>query len=69
VTSIEYEKRLNSQIASDNWNEHVNAISAEAIKRLQFLKLLKRFSAPRDDLLLKYKTVIRPIIKYARPAW
>jgi hypothetical protein len=52
-----------------NWDEHVSEISANN-KRLHFLKLLKRSSVTRDDLLLYYKTVIRPVIEYAScPVW
>ena len=52
-----------------NWNDHVSAVCAKANKRLHFLKLLKRSSVARDDLLQYYYSVIRPVIEYACPVW
>jgi ribonuclease P/MRP protein subunit RPP40 len=51
------------------WDEHINAVCSKANKRLFFLKLLKRSSATSDDLLLYYKSVIRPVVEYAFPVW
>jgi hypothetical protein len=52
-----------------SWEEHINAISVKASKRLHFLKLLKRSSVNCDDLLLYYKAIIRPVLEYACPVW
>lgn len=52
-----------------NFDEHVACIYAKSNKRLHFLKLLKRSSVTADDLLLYYKSVIRPVIEYACPLW
>jgi hypothetical protein len=58
-------------IITDNlsWENHVNAVCAKAGTRLHFLKLLKRSSLTFDDLLLYYKSIIRPVIEYACPVW
>jgi hypothetical protein len=52
-----------------NWDEHINAISVKAGRRLHFLKLLKRSSVACDDLLYYYKSIIRPVLEYACPVW
>ena len=50
-----------------SWEEHVSVISTKASKRIHFLKLLKRSSMTSDDLLLYYKSVIRPVLEYGYP--
>jgi hypothetical protein len=52
-----------------SWDDHVSAIYLKANKRLHYLKLLKRTSIPVDDLLLYYKSIIRPVIDYACAVW
>jgi hypothetical protein len=52
-----------------SWEEHVSVISTKASKRIHFLKLLKRSSMTSDDLLLYYKSVIRPVLEYGCPVW
>jgi len=51
------------------WAQHVDAISSKAASCLHFLKQLKRSGAGQNDLLCFYGTVIRPVLKYACPAW
>ena len=46
-----------------------NIICSKAAKRLHFLKLLKRSGVVSQDLLLYYKTVIRPVMEYACLTW
>ena len=46
-----------------NWDEHINAISVKAGRRLHFLKLLKRSCVACDDLLCYYKSIIRPVLE------
>ena len=63
-------KLLGVVISNDlKWHKHVEYICAKAGKRLHFLKLLKRASLPRDDLLYFYKSVIRPVVEYASAVW
>jgi hypothetical protein len=52
-----------------NWDQHVDDICSKANKRLHFLKLLKRSAMSLTDLLQYYKSVIRPVVEYACPAW
>jgi len=63
--------KLLGVVITDNlsWENHVSAICAKAGCRLHFLKLLKRSSVTRDDLLQYYKSIIRPVIEYACPVW
>jgi len=51
------------------WNAHVDPICTKASTRLHYLKVLKRSSLSRDDLLYIYSSVIRPVLEYACPAW
>jgi hypothetical protein len=61
---------LGVNISSDlRWDEHVDMICAKASKRLHYLSLLGRSSVRHADLLLYYKTIVRPIIEYACPVW
>ena len=63
-------KLLGVHVANDlKWAQHVDAISSKTASRLHFLKLLKRSGAGLDDLLCFYKTVVRPVLEYACPAW
>jgi ribonucleases P/MRP protein subunit RPP40 len=67
VTSF---KLLGVNISSDlRWDEHIDIICAKASKRLHYLSLLKRSSVRHAELLLYYKTIVRPIIEYACPVW
>ena len=49
--------------------EHSVNLYSKAAKRLHFLKLLKRSGMTSQDLLLYYKTVIRPVMEYACLTW
>jgi hypothetical protein len=51
------------------WDSHVNAICSKASSRLYFLKLLKRSSVSKNDLLHFYVSFIRPVLEYACPVW
>ena len=51
------------------WDDHVNAITSKAAKRLWFLKKLKRAGVSREDLLNFFQAVVRPILEYACQAW
>jgi len=63
-------KLLGVDVANDlKWAQHVDAISSKAASRLHFLELLKRSGVGLDDLLCFYKTVVRPVLEYACPAW
>jgi hypothetical protein len=63
-------KLLGVNISSDlRWDEHVDMICAKASKRLHYLSLLVRSSVRHAELLLYFKTIVRPIIEYACPVW
>jgi len=51
------------------WNAHVDSICTKTSMRLHYLKVLKRSSLSRDDLLYFCSSVIRPVLEYACPAW
>ena len=51
------------------WDDHVNAITSKAAKRLWFLKKLKRAGVSREDLLHFFQAAVRPILEYACQAW
>ena len=57
-------------ISSDlRWDEHIDTICAKASKILHYLSLLRRSSVRHAELLLYYKTIVRPIIEYACSVW
>ena len=52
-----------------SWEAHVDTVCTKASKRLHFLRLRKRYAVSQDDLLVYYKSVIRPVLEYACPVW
>ena len=63
-------KLLGLNISSDlRWNCHVAEISKKVASRLYFLKQLKRANIPTKDLLIFYRTCIRPVMEYACPVF
>jgi len=71
VTERVYSFKLLGVVSEHNlkWNAHVDSICTKASMRLHYLKVLKRSSLSRDDLLYFYSPVIRPVLEYACPAW
>lgn len=70
ISRVNMYKLLGVCVNSDlKWDNHVNAICSKASSRLYFLKLLKRCSVSKDDLLHFYTSFIRPVLEYACPAW
>ena len=52
-----------------SWSHHVHHMTSRASPRLYYIKQLKRSGLTREDLLVYYKTMIRPILEYACPVW
>ena len=52
-----------------SWSYHVHHMTSRASPRLYYIRQLKRSGLTPDDLLVYYKTMIRPILEYACPAW
>ena len=51
-------------------DDHLNASTSKAEKRLWFLKKLKqRAGIVKEDLACFFQTVVRPIVKYACHVW
>ena len=55
--------------AALKWDDHVNAITSKAAKRIWFLKKLKQAGVVKDYLVCFFQTAVRPILEYACPAW
>ncbi|KAI8515725.1 hypothetical protein Bbelb_065380 [Branchiostoma belcheri] len=51
------------------WELHVNHVVKQGNQKLYLLKRLRCFDLSREDLLLCYKTLVRPTCEYAAPAW
>jgi len=51
------------------WDDHVTAIASKAVKRLWFMKQLKRAGVYVDDLMYYYQSVVHPVLEYACPSW
>ena len=70
IDTVSSFKLLGVNISSDlRWDEHIDIINAKASKRLHYLSLLRRSSVCHAELLLFYKTIVRPILEYACPVW
>jgi hypothetical protein len=53
-----------------SWEEHGSVISTRASKRIHFFQTAETFvNDYSDDLLLYYKSVIRPVLECACPVW
>ena len=63
--------KLLGVLVSDDlkWNVHVNHICKKTATRLYFLKQLKHAKVNPKDMLLFYKTCIRPVLEYACPVF
>jgi len=48
------------------WDNHVTTIVSKAVKRLWFLKKLKRAGVSVKDLVCNYQAVIRPVLEYGK---
>jgi len=48
--------------ANLTWNKHVDQMISKATSRLYFLKQLRKASAPPEDMLLFYTSVIRFVL-------
>ena len=51
------------------WNTNTEYITKKASKRLYLLKILKKYGAPQQDLLIFYSTVIRSTLEYGSQVW
>ena len=51
------------------WKTNTEYLTKRAAKRLYFLKNLKSYGAPANDLLGFYCSVIRPVLEYGAEIW
>ena len=51
------------------WKTNTECIVKNAAKRLHFLKILKGYNAPREDLKTFYISAIRSILEYGTKIW
>ena len=51
------------------WKTSTEYIVKNAAKRLHFLKILKGYNAPREDLKTFYISAIRSILEYGSKIW
>ena len=52
-----------------NWETNTEYIIKKATKRLYFLKVLKSYGAPKNDLKTFYRCVIRSTLEYGAQVW
>ncbi len=70
IERVQTFKILGVHLSDDlTWREHVEHIHARASPRLYYLRQLKRSGVSNKDLTMYYKSVIRPLLEYACPAW
>jgi hypothetical protein len=63
-------KLLGVLLADDlGWEENTNQLVSKSAPRLYYLKQLRRSGMSESDLLLYYRTIIRPVLEYACPVW
>lgn len=51
------------------WKAHIDHIYSKASPRLYYLRQLRRCKLSNADLLMFYRSVIRPLLEYSCPAW
>ena len=70
IERVSQVKVLGVTLSSDlSWNAHVDGIVSKARKRVFLIYQLKRAGIGECDLVLIYKSVIRPVVEYACQAW
>ena len=70
ISVVSHAKLLGLIISEDlKWVLHTHFICKKAAKRLDGLRLLKRFSIPSSKLVRVLNTCIRPILEYACQEW
>ena len=70
VTRTKSYKLLGIWLDDDfRWKTNTEYVTRKAAKRLYFLKMLKSYGAPVDDLLAFYCSVIRPVLEYGAEIW
>ena len=70
ISVVSHAKLLGLIISEDlKWVLHTDFICKKAAKRLDALRLLKRFSIPSSKLVRVLNTCIRPILEYACQVW
>ena len=70
IQTVTSYKLLGVHIDSDlKWNTHIDSIYKKSSSRLYFLKHLRRNNIQPIDLFYYYKTIVRPVLEYACPAW
>ena len=58
-----------ARVKTFNWETNTEYIINKAIKRLYFLKVLKNYGAPKNDLKTFYCCVIRSTLGYGAQVW
>lgn len=51
------------------WDTQVSNMLVKANRRLFMLRSLKKFGFDMDELLVVYKSYLRPVLEYAAPIW
>jgi hypothetical protein len=51
------------------WKTNTDYIVKKAAKRLYYLRILRGYNAPRDDLKTFYASAIRSILEYGAQMW
>ncbi|KAI8482039.1 hypothetical protein Bbelb_402150 [Branchiostoma belcheri] len=70
LVEVQTVKLLGIHVQSDlHWESHVNNVVRKGSQKLYLLSQLRSFNLPCDDLLICYKTLIRPVCEYAAPTW
>jgi len=70
IDKVEELKLLGVWVSANlTWNKHVDQMISKATLRFYFLKQIRKASAPPEDMLLFYTSVIRSVSEHAAPVW
>ena len=67
---VEKAKVLGMWLQNDlKWDTQVSNMLVKANRRLFMLRSLKKFGFDKDELLVVYKSYLRPVLEYVAPIW
>ena len=70
INSVDNLKLLGVMISKDlKWNENTSLICDKVNKKYYILNRLKNFGFTKEELIIAWNTILRPVTEYAAPLW
>ena len=70
INSVDNLKLLGVMISKDlKWNENTSLICDKVNRKYYILNRLKNFGFSKEELIIAWNTILRPVTEYAAPLW